>query len=171
MVGSATAWSALISVSTVLTAEEMSSEEMNWELTSPLMCVRVPVFGPRTSSGASPLPRVERHSAPSSPRASMSGCMGRLRMDSSPVRTVMHGRREAMPAMILMVVPELSTFMTSSGQRNRPPLMCSTSPSLSASAPNFLTAESVARVSPLSRGRRRCEVPSANRARAMARWV
>ena len=92
----------------------MSSDEMNCELMSPDISAAEFVIGPVTANGGLPGDPRYAQIAPSWVSASTSGPMGLRMSDSSPVRVVVDGRREAIPVIMRMVVPEFFASMTPS---------------------------------------------------------
>ena len=128
---------------------EISSEETNCDETSPLMvALPSPIPPAFTTTGAHPFFLVDHASTPSSFSVSSSGCIGLLLMLESPVSTTKpSGAAANADVMNLSVVPEFSTFTTSSGVSGLVPSIVSVGPDCSTLAPIALHAAIVALVS------------------------
>ena len=152
---------------------DIKSEETNWEETSPLMVADPPLIPPAlTTTGAQPFFLVDHASTPSSSRVSRSGCIGLLLMLESPVRTTNpSGAAANADVMNLRVVPEFSTFTTSSGVAGLVPLTRSVVPACSTLAPIDLHAAMVALVSREKSGFEMVDSPSERLAMRTALWV
>ncbi|VVB72423.1 Uncharacterised protein [uncultured archaeon] len=130
----------------------MSSAERNCELTPPSRCAVPPRIFPFITSGALPLPRMEKAVAPRSHSELRSGPLGLVRIEASPVSTA-PSVRAATAEQKRRVVPEFRTLITSSGVfglSETPDIV--TSPFCATFAPKASLADMVALVSADMRG-------------------
>ena len=146
-----------------------SREEMNCELTSPLIDTSPPLFGPWTVTGGRP--SLDEHLTPQDVSASRSGPIGLFFSESSPVIVTGLSNMEQIPENSLMVVPEFLASTGTVGADRSPPSMVAVSPSMDTDAPMALQASMVARVSADSRQLSTTDRPSAMEARKRALCV